>query len=186
MLKEVLRDFRVGQPQIFAGLLLLVFMGQSLWVAANRRLSDLEYQYLASARAATPGQSSMVVSPLTGVVAGLPLQLLSGLRRAAPAQARAALAIPHPWILRLPFVLFGTWLGGALWWVARRLFGNEGGYVALALYCFSPAIILFSSRVRSDILVAWGVFGLIFTAIGVAHTLYAPPRMWKIRILILG
>ena len=47
-------------------------------------------------------------------------------------------------------------------------------------------MVLYSSRIRSEIFVAWGVFGLIFTAIGVAHTLYAPPRMWKVRILILG
>jgi len=33
-------------------------------------------------------------------------------------------------------------LGGSLWYVARRLYGNAGGYIALALYCFSPAMIV--------------------------------------------
>jgi hypothetical protein len=86
----------------------------------------------------------------------------------------------------LPFVVFGVWLGGALWWVARRLFDDEGGYVALALYCTSPAMIKISSNIGPEILLAWSILGLTYTAIGVAHTLYAPPRKWAPRIVILG
>jgi len=37
---------------------------------------------------------------------------------------------------RLPFLLAGCVLGAGLWWVTRRLYGNRGGYTALALYCF--------------------------------------------------
>src|SRR6516225_9787427 len=44
-------------------------------------------------------------------------------------------------LLRLPFLACGCVLGGCIWWVTRRLYGNMGGYVALTLYCFSPAII---------------------------------------------
>ena len=33
------------------------------------------------------------------------------------------------YLIHLPFVLFAVWLGGGLWWVARRLFGNEGGFL---------------------------------------------------------
>jgi len=40
-----------------------------------------------------------------------------------------------------PYLFFGVMLGGSLWYVARRLYGNAGGYVALLLYCFSPAMI---------------------------------------------
>ena len=40
-----------------------------------------------------------------------------------------------------PFIFFAIWLGGGLWWVARRLFGNEGGFFALGLYCFCPAVV---------------------------------------------
>ena len=36
------------------------------------------------------------------------------------------------WPARLPFVLIGLLVGGSLWYVARRLYGNAGGYVALA------------------------------------------------------
>src|SRR6185312_10506356 len=95
-------------------------------------------------------------------------------------------AAPDRWLVRLPFVAFGLWLGGALWWVARRLFGDEGGYVSLGLYCVSAPALLTSVTADPAILTTWGLFGLIFTAIGVAHTLYAPPRKWRPRILLLG
>lgn len=181
-----LREFRVGRPQIFAGLLLLAFLFQCLWVAGGRKFSDLEYEYIASGFPRPPGQQFPVTSPLTGLTAAAPLRLLSAIKTVAPASMKAALAIPRPWIVRLPFVIFGLWLGGALWWVARRLFGDAGGYVALALYCFSPAMVMISSNIGPEIILAWSTFGLIYTAIGVAHTLYAPPRKWVPRIFILG
>ena len=87
--------------------------------------------------------------------------------------------------------MFGLLLGASLWYVARRLFGNAGGYVALALYCFSPGIVracaLWSAE--PEVGAAWGAFGAIFTAIAVAHTLYAPREVvlwnWR-RIVLLG
>ena len=45
------------------------------------------------------------------------------------------------WLTRAPYILFGTLLGASLWYVSRRLYGNAGGYIALGLYCFSPAVI---------------------------------------------
>jgi hypothetical protein len=66
------------------------------------------------------------------------------------------------------------------------MFDNEGGYAALALYCTSPAMIKISSNIGPEIILAWSILGLIYTAIGVAHTLYAPPRKWGPRIVILG
>lgn len=185
-MSQPFREFRIGRPQILAGLLLTVFLIQSLWVAASRRLSDLEYEYIASGFSALPQQQGGPASPFTGLVAAMPVRLVSTLKNVAPASVKAALAIPHPWVLRLPFVIFGLWLGGALWWVARRLFGDSGGYLALALYCFSPAMIKISSNIGPEIILAWSSFGLIYTAIGVAHTIYAPPRKWIPRIVILG
>ena len=75
-----------------------------------------------------------------------------------------------------PFLIFGVWLGAALWWVARRLFEDHGGFVALALYCSSPAMVMIASNVGPEVVLAWSSFGLIYTAFGVAHTLYAPRR----------
>jgi|SRR5689334_186241 len=182
---QVVREFRVGRPQVFAGLMLLVFLAQCLWTANTRKLTDLEYRYIA---AGLPSQDTKAVnaSPFTGWVAALPVRFTTLARKVASPAISEALAVPHPWLLRLPFIIFGLWLGGALWWVARRLFDDEGGYVALALYCTSPAIIKISSNIGPEIILAWSSLGLIYTAIGVAHTLYAPPRKWVPRIAILG
>ena len=95
------------------------------------------------------------------------------------------------WLTRLPFLACGVFLGASLWYVARRLCGNHGGFVALALYCFSPALIQASAvwHTEPEIVAAWGAFGAIFTAIAVAHTLYAPREVvlwnWR-RIVLLG
>jgi len=70
---------------------------------------------------------------------------------------------------------FGVLLGASLWYVARRLYGNVGGTLP-------DALLLLAGIVRSSALwfaepeigATWGAFGAIFTAIAVAHTLYAP------------
>src|SRR5438309_8877393 len=182
---EVVREFRVGRPQVYAGLMLLAFMAQCLWTADTRKLSDLEYRYIASGLTGA-GARALNSSPFTGLVAAFPVRFTSVARKIATPRLSAALAVPRAWLLRLPFVIFGVWLGAALWWVARRLFDDEGGYVALALYCTSPAMIISSSNIGPEILLAWSSLGLIYTAIGVAHTLYAPPKKWVPRIVILG
>jgi hypothetical protein len=92
---------------------------------------------------------------------------------------------------RVPYLMFGALLGASLWYVSRRLYGNPGGYIALGIYCFSPVIIRGSSVwfVQPEMSAVWGAFGAIFTAIAVAHTLYAPREVvlwnWR-RILLLG
>ncbi len=95
------------------------------------------------------------------------------------------------WLARLVYIIFGALLGASLWYVARRLYGNAGGYIALGFYCFSPAIIRASTlwSAQPEMGAAWGTFGAIFTAIAVAHTLYAPREVvlwnWR-RIILLG
>jgi hypothetical protein len=190
---QALIEFRIGRPQMIAGLMLLAFLAQCLWAGRARQISDLEYQYMLAGLAASPLEKAgppaapaSMDSPFTALVAALPLQCIHFARKHGPASWNAFLAVPRPWLLRLPFAIFGVWLGGALWWVARRLFDNAGGYVALGLYCTSPALIKISSNIGPEILLAWSILGMIYTAIGVAHTLYAPPRKWAPRIVILG
>lgn len=95
------------------------------------------------------------------------------------------------WLPRLPFLACGVALGASLWYVGRRLCGNAGGFVALGLYCFSPGMIQASAvwHTEPEIAACWGAFGAIFTAIAVAHTLYAPREVvlwnWR-RIVLLG
>ena len=88
-------------------------------------------------------------------------------------------------LLRLPFLACGFVLGAGLWWVTRRLYGNMGGYVALALYCFSPPVLKACVSPNSDIFAALGVYGGIYTCIGVAHAMQGPRRKWRPRIILL-
>ncbi len=108
----------------------------------------------------------------------------------APSALPADSTLAQLWFAT-PYLFFGVMLGGSLWYVARRLYGNAGGYIALTLYCFSPAMILNAAGAQSigEMGAVWGAFGSIFTAIAVAHTLYAPREVvlwnWR-RILLLG
>lgn len=88
-------------------------------------------------------------------------------------------------LLRLPFLVCGCVLGGGLWWVTRRLYGNMGGYVALALYCFSPSILSACVTPSPEIFAALGLYGGIYTCIGVAHAMQGPRRKWRPRIILL-
>lgn len=88
-------------------------------------------------------------------------------------------------LLRLPFLACGCVLGGGLWWVTRRLYGNLGGYVALALYCFSPSILKACVTPAPEIFSALGVYGGIYTCVGVAHAMLGPRRKWRPRIVLL-
>jgi hypothetical protein len=88
--------------------------------------------------------------------------------------------------LRLPFLFAGCLLGGGLWWVTRRLYGNWGGYTALALYCFSPAILKACVAPNAEILAALGVYGGVYTCIGVAHAMQGPRRKGRPRMVLLA
>ncbi len=122
-------------------------------------------------------------SPLYYLTAAAPLLV-------APSALPADSTLAQLWFTA-PYLFFGVMLGGSLWYVARRLYGNAGGYIALILYCFSPAMILNTGGAQSlgEMGAVWGAFGTIFTAIAVAHTLYAPREVvlwnWR-RILLLG
>src|SRR5438309_8379535 len=115
---EVVREFRVGRPQVYAGLMLLAFMAQCLWTADTRKLSDLEYRYIAAGLPGV-GERAVNASPFTSLVAAFPVRFTSAARKIATPRLSAALAVPRPWLLRLPFAIVGVWVGAGLWWVAR-------------------------------------------------------------------
>jgi hypothetical protein len=169
---KITPTWRVGVPQLYAALLLLAFLSLSLWRGESRPLDGDERAAVETGRWLWRGQAipaDAVEPPLSELLAAAAAEVSAG-----------ALA------LRFPTVLFGLALGASIWYVARRLYGNAGGYVALGLYCVSPHVIARSARVDSSVLAAWGFFGVIFTAIGAAHTLHAPlvNRVW--RTLLLG
>jgi hypothetical protein len=184
--------FEIHRSQKIAAALLLAFLLQVLWLAVHLPLSLAETRNVLAGEALWSSRRLLSNgSPLIPGDSVLTLRCAGLLPSLAKKWQGRALefsiyAAPNRWLVRLPFALFGLWLGGALWWVARRLFSDFGGYIALALYCFSPPMLMASATVNSAILAAWGLFGLVFTAIGVAHTLYAPARKWRPRILLLG
>jgi hypothetical protein len=217
---------RFGRPQFLAGLLLLAFLGQVVWLVhlelrtakapdgleairiregwkqlhgngiAGAPFSNLAPNIAFSGDAAPilqgqfiPGQDKdgfdTEHSPLLYLLSAGPLLVV-------PQRLLAAESGEYwGWLPRLPFVACGVLLGASLWYVARRLCGNAGGFVALTFYCFSPAMIQASAvwHTEPEIVAAWGAFGTVFTAIAVAHTLYAPREVvlwnWR-RIVLLG
>ena len=204
----------MGRPQRLAALLLLLFFGECLWVTGHQELSTSDYRFARCGREMWERPSPIAgyfttCGNLNGDgtfayrVAGLPLTVqrltmlgidhfrapenrlypggsLNGTTWESRHQLSSVIYLIH-----LPFILFAMWLGAGLWWVARRLFGNEGGFLALGLYCFCPEIVEMAVRPNNDLLAMWGLYGLVYTAIGVAHAMQGPRRKWRPRIALL-
>src|SRR5579863_5134681 len=204
---------RFRRPQFLAGLLLLIFLFQTGWLvrrelgASDRpdgpeavRIGEGWKQWHGHGVAGAPfqdagsdssqgqfvqgrevGRFDSEQSPLLYLVAAAPML-------AWPGDFARESAVDWRWLPRLPFLACGVFLGASLWYVARRLCGNTGGFVALTFYCFSPSLIQASAvwHTEPEIVAAWGAFGTIFTAIAVAHTLYAPREvvLWNWRRIV--
>jgi hypothetical protein len=217
---KLLRFFQsdaLRTPRLAAGALLLVYFLQCVWLVrvqalqaaipnsdqALRVYQGLE-QWKGGAIAGTP--ESMRSDAATGVPsAGRAghLRVRDGydqdrsplyyLIAAAPLLLHSSWFSDffRPLLFAGPSIFFGVMLGASLWYVTHRLYGNAGGFIALALYCFSPAMIVNAAGAESlgEMGAVWGAFGSVFTAIAVAHTLYAPREVvlwnWR-RILLLG
>jgi hypothetical protein len=200
---------RFGRPQFLAGMLLLCFLVQAAWLVrselrTSQQLDSSEalrigegWKQLHGRGAAGSPYSNLDAnialaldsfdtghSPLLYIVSAAPLLIW-------PRDLAGDTAIYWRWLPRLPFLACGVLLGASLWYVARRLCGNTGGFVALTFYCFSPSLIQATAvwHTEPEIVAAWGAFGTVFTAIAVAHTLYAPREVvlwnWR-RIVLLG
>lgn len=205
---------RFGRPQFLAGLLLLAFLAQAAWLVQaelgasggldgaeavriregwkqwhGRGIAGAPLSEAVASEAQDPFRSDnsgfdSEHSPLLYLVSEAPLI-------AWPRHLDADSAAYWRWLPRLPFLACGVFLGASLWYVARRLCGNTGGFIALTFYCFSPSLIQASAvwHTEPEVIAAWGAFGTIFTAIAVAHTLYAPREVvlwnWR-RIVLLG
>jgi hypothetical protein len=191
--------FEFRRPQKLAAAMLFLFVVQCLWVVRHQALTSNDYQYARCGR-----ELWEKPSPLAGYltscgnisdgtfayrVAGLPLTLeriLAGQPQNASTWEMRHLVWNVLLLLRLPFIFFGVWLGGAIWWVSRRLYGNEGGFIALALYCFSPEMIRVCVQPNNEILAAWGMYGVLYTAIGLVHTMQGPRKKWRPRMALLA
>ena len=205
---------KIGRPQRLAALLLLFFLSECLWVVNHQQLSQQDYRYAECGREMWERPSPLAgyfttCGNLNGDgtfayrVAGLPLTIqrlvmlgadklrkpenrlyAEGTLRGSTWEARHEL-FSVKYLLHLPFIFFAIWLGGGLWWVARRLFGNEGGFFALGLYCFCPAIVRYAVTPNNEVLAMWGLYGLVYAAMGVAHAMQGPRSKWRPRIALL-
>jgi hypothetical protein len=209
----------IGKPQFIAGALLLAYLMQCVWLIraetmhgflpeSNHALCiyDGLQQWKDGTIAGTP--EALRAEAVTGLPSAGRLGRLRArdgydvdrapfyyLIAAAPVLARPRVVMADAPLGQVweatPYLFFGVMLGASLWYVSRRLYGNAGGYIALTLYCFSPGMILGTAGTETfgEMSGVWGVFGMVFTAIAVAHTLYAPREviLWNSRrILLLG
>jgi len=195
---QSLRKFRFNRPQQIAAVLLAILLAQCLWVVLHESLSDTDYAYARCGR-----EMWEKPSPIAGYfttcgnihdgtlayrAAGLPLTIERTL--AGQASTTSTWEMRHEvhyigLLLRLPFVFAALALGACIWWVTRRLYGDTGGYVALALYCFAPPVIAAATSPNNEIWAALGLFAAVYSAIGVAHALQGPRRKWRPRIILL-
>ena len=184
---------RIPKPvrsyHLIALVLLLAFVAQCCWFVTSVPLTQLEVDQILRGVALlrhVPLAIEPVSSPLVPLisVAGILFHLPQN-----PLLLDQFWLDQHRWFIRAPFMLAGLCLALSLWYIARRLYGTAAGHIVLALFAFSPGMVACSSLAGPQIFAAWGAFGLIFTAIATAHTLYAPrPAIlwnWK-RIVLLG
>ncbi len=190
--------FQFKRPQQLAALLLLMLLLQCLWAFHRQTLTSRDYDFARCGR-----EMWEEPNPLAGYftscgnlpdgtlayrVAGLPLTLQRILAGQTADTSTWEMRHELGYVLLLlhsGFLLTGIFLGGALWWVTRRLYGNPGGFIALALYCFCPPIIHACTYPNNEILAAFGLFASLYTAMGVAHAMQGPLRKWRSRIILL-
>lgn len=208
----LLRRFRFNLPQRIAAGMLLAFLAQGFWLTGRQTLSERDYQYARCGRE-TWERPSPIAGYYTSCgnirdgilayrMAGLPLSLNFAIERGFDRFRKpedrvvqtsgevSSWELRHQMthallLLRLPFLFAGCLLGGCIWWVTRRLFGDFGGYTALALFCFCPPILKACIAPNPDILAALGVYGGVYTCIGVAHAMQGPKRKWRPRLVLL-
>jgi hypothetical protein len=218
MLRRLIHSDAFRAPQFAAAALLLVYLLQCVWLV---RVQTLQAPVPDSDQAlrSYQGLEQWKGGPIAGTPESLRAEAVTGVPSAGRAghlrvrdgydrdrsplyylvAAAPLLLRPGAWLpeslgslaAATPYLFFGVMLGASLWYVARRLYGNAGGYIVLALYCFSPAMIINVAGAENlgEMGGVWGAFGTVFTAIAVAHTLYAPREVvfwnWR-RIMLLG
>ncbi len=210
---QALRRFRFNLPQRIAAGLLALFLLQGFWLISRQTLTDIDYQYARCGRETweKPSPLAGYFTSCGNIHDGILAYRLAGLPLTLNLLAERALDLVRTpenrvvqehggelstWelrhqmthillLLRLPFLFAGFLLGGCIWWVTRRLYGNLGGYTALALYCFSPAVLRACVTPNPEVLAALGLYGGVYTCIGVAHAMQGPAAKWRPRMVLL-
>lgn len=196
---------RFGRPQFLAAGLLFVFLAQCVWLTSraarvpnadpgeDRILGGLQLWqgrvgYTSIAPLSPHETEALNISARDPNHSALNYRIAAAPFVVWPGTVSAVSPL-WGWLARLPYLVFGVLLGASVWYVARRLYGNAGGFIALTLYCFAPGFIRSSAIwfAAPESGAAWGAFGAVFTAIAVAHTLYAPREvvLWNWRRIVL-
>ncbi len=143
--------FQFNRPQQLAALLLLLLLGQCLWVFHRQTLTSRDYDFARCGR-----EMWEKPNPLAGYftscgnipdgtlgyrIAGLPLTLQRMIAGESADASTWEMRHELGYVLLLlhsGFLLTGIFLGGALWWVTRRLYGKHRW-----VYC--PGLVLLLS-----------------------------------------
>ena len=141
-----------ARTRILAGLLLLVFAALTLGSAAKvRRTTDEPHHWLAGRSVTNTGDWVSWETRLHGPVPVVASQLLT--RNPSPEDIELIAFSFNPSLLLraraslLPFGLFCAWL---TYVIARRLFGNRGGLLALASFVLHPLMFGYAALIAVD------------------------------------
>src|SRR5260370_747335 len=55
----------------------------------------------------------------------------------------------------------------------------------VGLYCCCADIVRYAVTPNNEVVAMWGLYGLVYTAMGVGHAMQGPRRKWRPRIVLL-
>ncbi len=169
-----------GKKYLFASMLLLLFLAQSLYALLNNNLVIDEPAYIAVGYYFVKHLDTRMVilhPPLTFLLTGLPLLFTKvnlpysyqncidfGYYQCSEDMIfKSGNDVEKITIYaRLPFLILSVILGILLFLFAEEIYGIKPAFFALALYSFSPTILSYNTLVFTDFLIAFFVFTTIY------------------------
>src|SRR5262249_29219879 len=130
---------RFGRPQFLAGMMLVVFLGQAMWLVGGERGvgQGVRVGGLGGVKEGpAPGSGSVRNDKELGIGDGAGdldgnfdlnefyaerSPLIYMLAVGLPSDALSGESHAWKWVMRFPFLMCGVFLGASLWYVARRL-----------------------------------------------------------------
>ena len=203
--------FKLGLPQRLAALLLVLFLAQCVWVISHQQLSTDDYRFARCGREMWERPSPLAgyftsCGNLNGDgtfayrVAGLPLTaqrlvLLAADKLRKPEnrlytagslngstwEARHELSSVK-YLMHLPFVFFASGSAAASGGSRAASSATRADSSRSASTASARPIVRYAVTPNNDVLAMWGLYGLVYTAIGVAHAMQGPRRKWTPRI----
>jgi hypothetical protein len=142
--RPALRLPRPALPRVGAAVLLGLLVAAGFWLRlgqmnAENLMQDEVHSYDATLGIFERGFPSHQADP------HMPVKYWSATELCFPARALVALATDEPhWVMRFPQIVCGTLVIALIWLVGRRMFSPAVGWLAAAVYAFSPVCIAMS------------------------------------------